>query len=77
MIATCWSHDGNSRVQVDLKIGDRVQWKANGVPGTFDAVVKEFSISGERVRIYLMDREVKRWVKPRFSSIYRDGRRLP
>lgn len=77
MIATAWDHDGNRRVQIELRIGDRVQWKRNGQTGTLDAVVKEFSISGERVRIYLLDAEEKRWVKPRFSSIHRDGKRLP
>ena len=77
MIATCWDHSGNHRVQVELRIGDRVQWKRNGQTGTVDAVVRDFSISGERVRIYLLDSEQKRWVKPHFSTISRRGRRLP
>jgi hypothetical protein len=77
MIATAYDHDGNRRVQIELRIGDRVQWKRQGQTGTLDAVVKEFSISGERVRIMLIESEERRWVKPRFSSIHRNGQRLP
>lgn len=77
MIATAYDHDGNRRVQIEIKPGDVVDWKPQGVAGSYRAVVKEFSISGERVRIYLLDQEVKRWVKPRFLSVHRNGRRLP
>lgn len=77
MIATAYDHDSNRRVQIELHVGDRVQWKRNGQVGALEAVVREFSISGERVRIYLIDSEEKRWVKPRFLSIHRHGRRLP
>ena len=77
MNATCWDHTGNSRVQVELRVGDRVHWKRNGQTGVLDAVVREFSISGERVRIQILETDEKRWVKPRFSAIFRRGQRLP
>lgn len=77
MIALAYDSTGNHLVKIPLRIGDRVQWKRNGQVGAIDAVVREFSISGERVRIYCIDMEEKRWVKPRFLSVHRDGRRLP
>lgn len=77
MIATAYDHDGNTRVQIELRPGDRVTWKRNGQTGALDAAVKEFSISGERVKLYLLDSERTVWAKPRFLAVFRKGRRLP
>lgn len=77
MIATAYDHDGSTRVRIELRVGDRVQWKRNGQVGSLACSVKGFSISGERVRLYIIDEERHCWDKPRFLSVTRDGRRLP
>lgn len=72
MIATAYDHDGNRTVQIDLRVGDEVEWKKNGLPGTVRC--KVISMTSTRVKIRGIATYV---VKPQFLSIYRDGRRLP
>ena len=77
MLARAYDHDGNRRIDIEMRLGDRVDWKRNGTAGSFKA---EFlGAVGQRLQLARIrldsGREVN--VKPRFSSIWREGRRLP
>lgn len=75
MIATAYDHDGNRRVQIELRVGDHVQWKRNGQAGSLRGHVRELRL--KRVWLWLPDEQRYTLVKPRFLSIHRDGKRLP
>jgi hypothetical protein len=78
MLARAYDHDGNRRIEIEIQRGDQVEWKRNGTTGSFRA---EFlGAVGQRLqlaRIKLLDSEREVNVKPRFLSIWREGKRLP
>lgn len=77
-----YDHSGNKRVPIEAMVGDEVDYKKDGVAGSYRAIVVGWKTQ-KMVRIKIvshMGLQVEprvTHVKPRFLSVWRDGRRLP
>ena len=78
--AMAYDHSGFKKVPVDIRVGDEVTYKKDGIAGAYRGRICQirkriqlelFSVDGRTFEPY------KTWVKPNFLAVYRDGVRQP
>lgn len=77
MSASVWGEDGNSRVVVQVMVGDLVEFKQNGRLGTVRGTVEKLGSKAKPLGLrVLVAAERRRWISNRLCSIVRDGKRV-
>lgn len=80
-LVSCYGSDGNGRINVHVEAGDIVEWKQNGLRGSWRCRVLGWTAT--RLRILLLSHdgretpgEWRRVIKPRVSRVFRNGERV-
>lgn len=73
--------DGNTRIEIELRIGDTVTWKRNGMRGAYKALVERFTTKTIRLRLLSHDGldcppETFANAQGGFLAAWRDGHRI-